>query len=520
MASFFENKDRNVIPNWRSFDTTAKLGELSRFHLDAKVDTTAKVDLTDLFDSWEDNQTMGLAADIISSAVILNLNSDPKLEAVSKFICDNKENASPVLLAAVKNFIGSENGAEELATSVNSLENFLEDESRQTIFQNINFTKKRLINNPKNAILWVELARLYSILGQDKKAERSILNALQLSKNNRYVLRSIARFFVHNKNIDFAHDILKNAEATGTDSWLMATEISLALMRGRGSKFAKKGIEIINSKASSPFNISELASAVATTEFHNGSAKKSKDFFKTSLIKPNDNALAQAEWVSQKEVSFMNVNPTSFNTVNSYEALARDCFEKEMYLESYEYSVKWFLDMPFSKVPILFGSHVAGAMLNNNEKAVEICKAGLISHPRDLELINNILYSLCVLNKLGEAESYLERVKTIPIDNDVNKTCLTATRGLYFFRKGFHDLGRDFYKQAIELAGEIKNKYLFNLAFVNYCREEVLINSEYAKELFESMDVILKGETSKDITNLKLEVIKLYQKNLLPDQSK
>jgi hypothetical protein len=29
VAHLFEKKDRHVIPNWRSFDNTAKLGELN-----------------------------------------------------------------------------------------------------------------------------------------------------------------------------------------------------------------------------------------------------------------------------------------------------------------------------------------------------------------------------------------------------------------------------------------------------------------------------------------------------------
>ena len=43
---------------------------------------------------------------------------------------------------------------------------------------------------------WVDMARLYTILGQLEKARRAIDNARAIAPEDRFVLRSSARFFV------------------------------------------------------------------------------------------------------------------------------------------------------------------------------------------------------------------------------------------------------------------------------------------------------------------------------------
>lgn len=50
---------------------------------------------------------------------------------------------------------------------------------------------------PKSAIPWIELARLYTINGQNKKAKRAVIVALNLAPFDRYIVRCGVRFFLH-----------------------------------------------------------------------------------------------------------------------------------------------------------------------------------------------------------------------------------------------------------------------------------------------------------------------------------
>jgi hypothetical protein len=216
MAIFFEDKDRNVIPNWRSFKNTASIGELNITDPSLNRTNSFIPNINDLTEDWKAEKNIGIAGDIISSAIVLNINSEIVKDA-SNFILKNNDSASAVLINAAKKFITESDNSQKIILDIDTLEAFKEYSNLNLVFQKINSHKKKLISNPKNAIIWVELSRLYAILGNNVKAERAMLNAISLGKDNRFVLRSMVRFFVHNKDIDFAHEILRKNERTKHD---------------------------------------------------------------------------------------------------------------------------------------------------------------------------------------------------------------------------------------------------------------------------------------------------------------
>lgn len=129
------------------------------------------------------------------------------------------------------------------------------------------------------------------MIGQAKQSIEVMNIALALDSTNRFVSRSAARLFVHVEDLDRAHYVIKHNEQINSDPWLIASEISVNLLRNRSSSLVKKGLEMVNSGDYSPFSLSELMSSLGTLEFIKGTQKKSKVFFNKSLIKPNDNAL-------------------------------------------------------------------------------------------------------------------------------------------------------------------------------------------------------------------------------------
>lgn len=508
MANFFENKDRNIIPTWRSFENTAKLGELNGSK-SIKLDSSFKPDISDLLDDWIENQTIALAGDIIGVALVCNQETNHKVQEIAKFVLSNKDNSSKAIFNAALTILKPKKEEIQLNQDI-SQSDFGSQANLVEIYLKINKLKKSLINNPYNAIYWVELARFYSIIGQDSKALKAVRNALYLSPDNRFILRSCARFFIHIGSFDIAHDIVRKSPLTRHDPWLLATEIGLATLRERNSIFTKHGLEVVNSNSFHPFNISELASSIATVELQSN-LNKSRKLFEKSLVNPNDNSLAQAEWASQKERKLINVNPEEYKLVNSFEASAREFFDRSEWQHSIDSSREWFFDQPFSKLAVLYGNEVASRKLRDEAQAIEIAKLGLLSHPNDAHLINNIIYGLCILNKTDEAEKYFNLIKKDD-EKESTEICLTATRGLWFFRKGLHDLGRKFYLEAINMAKEINSKYYTSVAYINYLREEMLIGEDIA-DAIPQLEQIMKNTDNDDVRSDAEEVLKLYLKN-------
>jgi tetratricopeptide (TPR) repeat protein len=515
VAHNFEKKDRHVIPNWRSFINTGKLGELNGSK-GIKLDSSFKPDITDILDDWSENKNLGVAGDLLGVALLSNQQDNLIVKEISEFIIKNRDKASVALIHAA-NLVNQPPRLTELNLNFDeeSIDTFKESFQLHNIFNEIALLKKKLIQNPLNSIAWVEISRLHAILGQQDKAERAMKNAIFLSPENRFVLRNSARFFTHIGHVEFAHEIIRKSSLVKNDPWVMATEISLATLQNRSSRFTKAGLQIIESNSFHPFNVSELASALATLEFKNASVKKSKKLFSKSLINPNDNSLAQAEWAEQEDTSFASVNPQDFKVNNSFEALARDSAQHRRWKEAIDFSKKWFLDLPFSKGAVIFGNEIAYSKLKDHDLAVEIAKAGLVSHPNDIQLINNIVYSLCLQDKVDEAEKYLLKVKKEDLSvNKIHQICLTASKGLFCFRKGFKDEGRLLYFEAMKISKEVNNLYLNSSAYVNYCREEVLVNEIDCSTLIPRLEEIIKYYPSLEIANDATNVIALYKKNV------
>ena len=512
MANFFEKKDRHIIPNWRSFENTTRLGELNGSK-NITLDSSFKPDISDLLENWEETQTIGMAGDILGVALVCNQEGNKTVQDISNFVLQNKEIATPAIIDAANTILKPKEKEIKINLDVSEIDHFSDKSNVIEIFSKISDLKSKLRLSPYNPILWVEIARYYSILGQDEKAKRSIKNAIFLAPENRFVLRSFSRFFVHIGDFEFAHDIVRKSQLTKVDPWLMATEIALATLRERNSVFTKSGIQIVNSSTFHPFNLSELASAVGTVELKNASVGKSKKMFEKSLIMPNDNSLAQAEWASQEERNLISINLKQFKLTNSFEANAREHFNNSEWQNSINSSKDWFLDQPFSKMGILFGNEVASRKLKDNSQAAEIAKLGLLSHPNDAHLLNNIIYALCLQDKTEEAEKYFNDIKKEDLQSaNYTGICLTATRGLLAFRNGDIDLGRRYYNEAINMANEEKNSYLSSLAYINYVREEILAGKESVTEAIPYLEKIISANRGDDIANDARDVIELYKK--------
>lgn len=498
MANIFEFQKRRVIPNWRSFSTTVVLGELNNV---VKPSNLPILNIKNYIKNWKYSKTIINAGELLSAAIVNGFVEDFNVIEASNFILNNVNIATTAQVSLAKNIL-SINGEDNLALTTDLIDIFIE---KEPIYIKINLLKKSISSFPRNAIAYVEIARLYAILGQIDKADLFLKRAFYISPNNRFVLRAISRHFAKT-DIEFAHDIMRKSNLTGVDPWLTATEIALATMRERTSRFIKKGLSIVNSEKYHPFNTTELSSSIGTLELINGSFKNGKKLFNKSLIAPNDNSLAQSEWASNEfKLSFVS-NPIGYEIQNNYEALAMDNYFENNWDKSFNNALLWFIDTPYSKRPIQLASHIAISITDNQKEAVKIINAGLTSHPNDPELLNNLAYSLALSNKIEDAEKSLNKIIINSNLTEKNKVCITATKGLVQYRKGFVEKGRNLYLKAIKEAKDNKFEYLHSLAVVNFVREEISIDKSRGTELLKMIDNLPVKDKHIEINKIKEKI--------------
>lgn len=511
MANLFEQRDRRVIPNWRSFRCTTKLSELSFAPQGLHTDKNIALSINDYSEAWKKDKSVAVAGDLISAAFVNGFEHNDEAKRAAGYIIKNPKKATDAQISLAKLFLG-------IAPIDHGQINTFEAEaclSTEKYYREIHRLRDLVNRFPYNPILYVELSRLYTILGLELKSIKNMRVALSLAPDNRFVLRAAARLFVHYDKVGFIHNVLRKSGLVGRDPWVTSAEIALATIREKRSPHIKTGIQMINSGNFTWHSLTELASSVGTVEYLSGSKKKAIGFLRKALQSPNDNTLAQVAWINSRD-ALLDIDPRTFNIQNKYEALALNDYFDKSYSSALDNCRGWFDDLPFSKHPIIFGAHIAGSLLNDYDESIRLLKIGLLSHPKDPQLINNIAYSYALGNKIIEAEEYLSRIGERSEMTTDAKICLIATRGLIKFRKKDTAGGNAYYQQAIGAAKSHGNNYLVWLAILNYARETVLSAAPEANSVEVLMTKVPDNPYFPDLVKLKKEVIgllKLYNRS-------
>ena len=293
----------------------------------------------------------------------------------------------------------------------------------------------------------------------------------------------------------------------------MASEISVNLLRERSSSLIKKGVALINSGDFSPFSLSELSSSLGTLEFVKGTQKRSKLFFEKSLISPNDNSLAQAEWAKANKLS-LHFDKTVCEKVNmSYEANALYAYQKDKYEDALKASIRWLNDMPYSKNPIFVGANISYTFLKDYKTAAKILKRGLEANPNEPAFMNNLAYTYALDGKLVEANEIIQKANKVADIDERTQICLSATRGLIAYREKRIEEGRALYMEAIKAAKDIPGDPTYNWnAILNFIREEILATNLIPSDVDEVLNQIHEAPKDKGVKMLKQDIRQLISK--------
>lgn len=410
---------------------------------------------------WSQNRTVWHAADLVGAAFILRQPEVARDAADFLLSSDDAPSAAKSLARRLQNqkFEGP------FAEVVSAVEDF------EAIYSAIHLARERLEDDPRNAIQWIDLARQYTSLGLDNRARRAVGVAISLNKNNRFILRAAARFYVHQGEVDHAHELVRTAPATPFDPWLLSAEVALAAAAEVPPRFAHIGRKLLGDASVNPLSLTELAGELGTLELSNGKVRNAKKLFRQSLANPNENSLAQAEW-AWRQVTGHQLNVNEFSVPYNFEAQAWHSFERGLWENALENSQRWLVDQPFSRRPAILGSYVASSILEDYKTGIDILERSLIPNPNDPILWNNIAFAYANTGQIEKAQDALNRTNTLkPTPSD--QVCLYATQGLVYFRQGLVENGVNFYKKALELAASQKLARWYATALLNLALEEI-----------------------------------------------
>ncbi len=336
MTAFLNQLNRNIVPRWRDFKTTRALGELQDSSSRKSEALGTPAELEELVREWELNRTLSFATDLISGAYVLGQYHIAKEAA--EYVLNHKR--SSVVARDIARLVlshGQQPGIITCNPPILQIEGY---------WRLIHGLRQRLIEEPRNAIVRVDMARAYTILGLPDKAASAMEVALALAPDNRFVLRSATRLFLHMDDADHAHKLLFRSPATRVDPWLLAAEIAVASISGKSSRLIKAGLQMLSSETIPLFHLSELAGTLGTQEFLNGGIKKARKLLFKALIEPTENSLAQAVWVKHQDAGLL-LEDRLFETPCSFEARAYKFYTLGEWPEAEIAALDWYYDQLF-----------------------------------------------------------------------------------------------------------------------------------------------------------------------------
>ena len=490
------NQYRQVIPRWHTYPMARWLGVTvsSTYDLAEAKEVGVNENYNERIFAWESHGKLSHASDLVGNALVLNRFDDEKAIQAARFILESKNKPPKLLIDVAESFL-------RIATREPlPIPDVIIPEEAKSYFGAISSIKARTREYPRNPVLWMDLAYYYSAIGVTDAADKAVRIALSLNCENRYLLRSGARYFIHRGEPDTALHYLRRSSTGQYDPWLIAAEVAISDTVDSPSQRIKMAKGLIASQSIPKFHLSELASALGTIQLKSGAKKKGRKLFDLALEQPTENALAQAAFM-QNMLGEHKEKIRPERLPQSFEAQSRLSFRNGDFRVALREAINWLAYQPFSTAPATFGSYIAGVALCQFEESIKIAKMGLMSHPRDFMLTNNRAFGLASLDKIGEAQVLLDSIVDAGL-SEPNKAVLHATRGLIEFRKGNILEGRKLYSIAVESFKHLKDTRSEALALYFWAREEKSSKSVLANRLSE--DALEKAK-SLNIKELLIE---------------
>lgn len=473
MSLYLDDPERRLVPRWRDSLTTLSTRELEPVGSSRPITAFGPEYFSEKLEEWRNQRSLFVANELVAAAVSLGLANEA--EEAARFLLDHQRFAPEASIRMARSVLSLSSPSHEEdppPDPAGAMDAEAHIHSVQSSRQAVRLLRKALPDQPRNAIMWTDLARHYVTLGVDEKARAAVEMSLRLAGDNRFILRSAARFFVHDKQADRAHRVLRRSRATPSDPWLIGAEIAVAKVAGEAPKFVRRARELLKSGDFGPFHLTELAASLASLHLAEGDNRKARQLFRTALTDPTDNTVAQAEWASRRLDNF-EVGKLLLDTPRSFEARAWENFTDSRWDVAVDECVRWFADEPFSSRPVMLGTHAASVGLENYSMAIRLARRWLATNPEDQIVRNNLAFALASAGQLTEAEEE-SRLRDTSKDTPVSTMAWTATTGLIAFRKGRIHEGRAKYREAIALANQLRLPDSKAMALGYLTREELL----------------------------------------------
>lgn len=499
MSFYNDEFDRKVLPIW---DDSALSGNLAEnFSIKLSSLKVSSENLTEkLIIELERNDEVGVAVELLNMASLERKDEAAILAA--RRVLKGNDLPKPIVKMA-RHVLGE-----------------MEEQPDETEFYKIRNLRAHLKQRPRNALAWVDLAREHVIVGNSAQAERAMVIALGLAPSHRWVTRVASRLFIHLDLVDKSHHLLLNHPGIRTDPWIASAELAVSQLSGHTSKYVTGAKKLLESGLN-PKHTAELASALGTLELSAGANKKAKNYFRSSLLDPNRNALAQAKWVEQAHDLKAGVIITTEQMEMAYEARAWESYINGDIEKALHYSMEWYKAELYSSKPPMLGTYLA-ALVDRYDNVIDIANRGLKTNPDNTTLKLNKAYA--EIAKIGTDKKEVSEAKIfewVSLFKEMMKkekssvSHAAANMGMLCYRIGYLESGRDWYNHAESICrNEGHDTYV--MCAIYHAREALISKAPWAGEIYEFAKSLLAKTNGPGLPSGIFYMNKIEQLRLAP----
>lgn len=434
-----------------------ELGELSPLPVRAKTkpSDTDSVTLQHVRDDFAHAPISPIASDLMGVALVLDQRES--VRDVAEMVIAGKLAAAPATRRLAERVLESDAARPAGASTVEILDPDSDARRGQV--------RRLLAESPRNPLRWTDLARLQTAIGKDRAADRAMKVARTLAPEDRHVLRSSARLAIHVHRAGQARALLLAAPRTRQDPWLMACEIAAADIIKERSPLIRNARELLADGRFSDFELSELASVLATIELEEGDLRASRQLFRRALRAPSENSVAQVTWAAPQ--LGIDYDEQALAVPGSWEARAIEAHRSGDWQRASNEATRWLEDQPFASRPGELGSYEASKG-GDFQWGLKFAEQAIHANPKEFLLRNNAAFCLLSMDQPVRAKAHLDAIDREKLDERELVTW-TATRGLYQYRAGSAERGRELYMRAIRASRDNRSRAL---AMIMMAREE------------------------------------------------
>jgi tetratricopeptide (TPR) repeat protein len=491
--------ERNVIPRWRPLVAIEKRDLASAGRFAGVTHTNTVEDFTPSLEIWRAQGDLAAASDILDAAII---TSDRRLLAEAARIAErNQAHLPPRLRDALASKFEEQRDPLEVRRAIAHRET---DDTY--LYRSVQILKRTLRDSPRDALSYLEIARLYTILGQFEKSEEMLYLARVVAPDDRVILRATLQFYDIVAELEEGLRIIRSSDRLKFDPWIQSAEIATSTLLGKTSRSAKKHLIPFAKDGLVPREATELAMAMATLERSAG-VKERKFFQLVAKALPNstENGFAQAVWLSdQSSRDFQKRFPEATPASEAYEARVQLAVEERDFAAAIGYAQLWVEDQPFSVDAIIEYLNLCSVHSSPDVNAVQLARRSLGIHADNWHVLNACCLALTEARDFEFAEQAVSKLeREVPQDN--SRAFVEAARGLLAFAEGDFQEGRIRYERASQIAIEGRRQDLLVDAAMFWFRCEAvngLTDHAFAEKMKEAVEKALKRVSTTNRSHL------------------